>query len=178
LPYTARDKYHSLTHQGYLFMSATESKSVESKLAALNLTLPPASTPAGNYVPYVVSGNLVFISGQIPMIDGKPAMQGVVGADFSVEQAAQAAQLCGLSLIAHLRNACNGDLSRVVRCVKLTGFVQCVAGFTEQPAVINGASDLMVAAFGDKGRHARAAVGCNALPRGVATEVEGVFEIS
>ncbi len=151
---------------------------VESKLAAIGLTLPSANAPAGNYVPYVVSGNLVFISGQIPMQDGKPTMLGRVGSDFTADQGAQAAQLCGLALIAQLKEACGGDLSRVKRVVKLTGFVQCVETFTEQPKVINGASDLMVAAFGDDGRHARAAVGSNALPRGVAVEVEGVFEIN
>jgi enamine deaminase RidA (YjgF/YER057c/UK114 family) len=151
---------------------------VESKLAAIGLSLPSANSPAGNYVPYVISGNLVFISGQIPMLDGKPTMLGRVGADFTAEQGAQAAQLCGLALIAQLKDACGGDLSRVKRCVKLTGFVQCTEAFNEQPKVINGASDLMVAAFGDQGRHARAAVGSNALPRGVAVEVEGVFEIN
>ncbi len=152
--------------------------SVETRLAAIGLTLPSASAPAGNYVPYVVSGNLVFISGQIPMIDGKPAMQGRIGADYTAEQGVSAAQLCGLALIAQLREACGGNLDRVKRCVKLTGFVQCTPEFTDQPKVVNGASDLMVAAFGDVGRHARAAVGSNALPRGVAVEVEGVFEIA
>jgi enamine deaminase RidA (YjgF/YER057c/UK114 family) len=150
----------------------------EKNLLALGLTVPVASAPAANYVPYVIAGNLVFISGQIPMAEGKPTMIGRVGADLTKEQGTQAAQLCGLALIAQLKQACGGDLSKVKRCVKLTGFVQCTETFTNQPEVINGASDLMVAAFGDKGRHARAAVGTNALPRGVAVEVEGVFEIN
>ena len=150
---------------------------IDAKLAALGLTLPNAPAPAANYVPFVQTGSLVFISGQISAgPDG--LICGKLGAELSIEQGAKAAQACGLALIAQLRAACGGDLSRVKRVVKLTGFVNCTPEFTDQPKVVNGASDLMVAVFGDAGRHARAAVGAPSLPLGVAVEVEGVFEIA
>lgn len=151
---------------------------VEERLAALGLTLPQAAAPAANYVPYVQSGNLVFVSGQITLKDGALQYVGRVGADFTTEEAVEAAKLCGLNLIAQVKAACGGDLERVVRVVRLGGFVNCTADFTDQPKVINGASDLMAEVFGDKGRHARAAVGVNTLPLGVAVEVDGVFEVA
>jgi len=151
---------------------------VETRLSALGLTLPEAAAPAANYVPYVQSGNLVFVSGQITLKDGALEYVGRVGDDFTTEQAYEAAKLCGLNLIAQVKAACGGDLERVVRVIRLGGFVNCTADFTDQPKVINGASDLMADVFGDKGKHARAAVGVNTLPLGVAVEVEGVFEIA
>ncbi len=151
---------------------------VESRLSALGVSLPKAAAPAANYVPYVQSGNLVFISGQITMRDGELKYVGRIGADFSVEEGYEAAKLCGLNLIAQLKAACAGDLERVIRVVRLGGFVNCTDDFTAQPQVINGASDLMANVFGEAGKHARAAVGVNTLPLGVAVEVEGLFEVS
>ena len=151
---------------------------IDSRLKELGLALPEGSTPAANYIPWTRSGNLVFISGQIPRQDGKPAFLGKLGQGRSAEEGYEAAKNCALSLIAHLRDACGGDLDRVVRVVKLTGFVNSAPDFTEQPKVVNGASDLFVAIFGDKGRHSRSAVGTASLPFGVAVEVEGIFEIT
>lgn len=150
---------------------------IENRLKDLGLTLPQAAAPAANYVPYVQSGNLVFVSGQITLENGDLKFVGRVGEDFTTEQAYEAAKLCGLNLIAQVKAACGGDLDRVTRVVRLGGFVNCTQGFTDQPKVINGASDLMAEVFGEVGRHARAAVGVNALPLGVAVEVDGVFEI-
>lgn len=152
--------------------------SIDARLAELGLTLPQAAAPAANYVPYVQSGSLVFVSGQITLKDGALEYVGRVGEDFTTEEAYEAAKLCGLNLIAQVKAACDGDLDRVVRVIRLGGFVNCTADFTDQPKVINGASDLMAAVFGDKGKHARAAVGVNTLPLGVAVEVDGVFEVS
>lgn len=151
---------------------------IDARLAELGLTLPQAAAPAANYVPYVQSGNLVFISGQITLKDGALQYVGRVGQDFTTEQAYEAAKLCGLNLIAQVKAACGGDLDRVKRVVRLGGFVNCTNDFTDQPKVVNGASDLMAQVFGDKGKHARAAVGVNTLPLGVAVEIEGVFEVA
>lgn len=151
---------------------------IDARLSELGIEIPTPATPAANYVPFVRTGNLVFVSGQIPMVDGKIEGIGVVGADLTTEDAAKIAEICAKNLIAQAKAACDGDLDRVVRVVKLGGFVRCTADFTEQPEVVNGASNLMVAVFGDKGRHSRFAVGTNALPRGVAVEVEAVFEVS
>ena len=149
---------------------------IESRLAELGVTLPDAPAPAANYVPFVVVGTLVHISGQISQgPDGR--IKGRLGADLSVEQGAEAAKRCAISLLAQLKKACGGDLSRLVRAVKLTGFVNSTADFTDQPKVINGASDFLVAALGDAGRHARSAVSAASLPLGVAVEIEGIFEI-
>ncbi|MEM8741379.1 MAG: RidA family protein [Pseudomonadota bacterium] len=149
----------------------------EEKLAELGLKLPEAPAPAANYVPYVISGTLVFVSGQISLGPDGP-IRGRLGDGMDVAAGKAAAQACGLALIAQLRAALGGDLSRLVQVVKLTGFVNSTPDFTDQPSVINGTSDLMVAVFGDRGRHARAAVGCAALPLGVAVEVEGIFRIA
>lgn len=143
---------------------------IETKLAELGITLPDAPAPAANYVPYVISGNLLFVSGQIS------ALKGRIGAELSVDQGAEAARGCGLALLAQARAAL-GSLDRVARVVKLGGFVNSTGEFADQPEVINGCSDLMVEVFGDKGRHARAAVSVPALPRGVAVEIEAIFEI-
>lgn len=150
--------------------------SIEARLAELGVTLPDAPAPAANYVPFVVTGNLVHISGQISQ--GPDGMiKGRLGGGMSVEDGAAAAKRCAISLLAQLRAACGGDLGRLVRVVKLTGFVNSTADFTDQPKVINGASDFLVAALGDAGRHARSAVSAASLPFGVAVEIEGIFEI-
>jgi enamine deaminase RidA (YjgF/YER057c/UK114 family) len=150
---------------------------IEQSLTALGLTIPSAAAPVANYVPWVRTGALVYVSGQLPLDNGAVAQTGRLGEDVSVDQGYAAARLCALNLIAQLKAACGGDLDRVRRVVKLTGFVACAAGFTEHPQVINGASDLMVKVFGDMGRHARAAVGAPSLPRGASVEVEAVFEV-
>ncbi|GAB1477584.1 RidA family protein [Paracoccaceae bacterium] len=150
---------------------------IETRLAELGVTLPDAPAPAANYVPFVVVGKLVHISGQISA-NAAGQIKGRLGADMSVEQGAEAARACAISLLAQLKKACGGDLSRVVRAVKLVGFVNSTPDFTDQPKVINGASDFMVAALGEAGRHARSAVSAASLPFGVAVEIEGIFEIA
>lgn len=150
---------------------------IDARLADLGLTLPDAPAPAANYVPFVQSGAMVYISGQISR-DASGLICGKLGATMGVEQGAAAARACGLAILAQARAACGGDLDRVVRVVKLVGFVNSTPDFTDQPKVINGASDLMVAVFGDAGRHARSAVSAAALPLGVAVEVEAVIEIA
>ncbi len=149
----------------------------ETRLAEIGITLPGAVAPAANYVPFVQVGDLVYVSGQISMTDGQ-MIKGKLGNGMSVEDAYAAARICGINLIAQVKAACGGDLDRLVRVVKLNGFVNATQDFGDHPAVINGASDLMVEVFGDQGRHARAAVGSSSLPFGVAVEVEGVFQIS
>ena len=150
---------------------------IDARLTELGITLPDAPMPDANYVPFVRTGNLVFISGQVSQnADG--FITGQVGRDLDVAEGQAAARTCALSLIAQLRAACDGDLDRVVRTVKLTGFVNASPDFTKHPQVINGASDLFAEVFGDKGRHARAAVGTVSLPLGAAVEIEGVFEVS
>ena len=153
------------------------STSADDNLNRLGITLPDAPAPAANYVPYVVAGNMVYVSGQLPLVDGKLSVTGHVGKNVSTEEAAGQARLCAINLLAQLKAACGGDLSRVKQVVKLGGFVACKDDFTDQPEVINGASDLMVEVFGDAGRHARFAVGSNTLPRGTCVEVEGTFLI-
>jgi enamine deaminase RidA (YjgF/YER057c/UK114 family) len=149
---------------------------IDTKLRSLDIALPETSAPAGNYVPFVVTGSLVMISGQLCTWNGTRPYVGRVGAEVSVEDAVKAARISGLNLIAWLKAACDGDLDRVVRCVRLGGFVNSAPDFFEQPRVINGCSDLMVEVFGDAGRHARAAVGAQ-LPFNVAVEIDGIFEI-
>ncbi|MFZ5964328.1 RidA family protein [Thalassococcus sp. BH17M4-6] len=149
---------------------------IETRLTELGLTLPDAPAPAANYVPFVVSGNLVYVSGQISNSpDG--LIKGKLGDDMSVEAGAEAAKSCALSLLAQVRVACAGDLGRLKQVIKLTGFVNSTQEFTDQPKVINGASDLLVDILGDTGRHARSAVSAASLPMGVAVEIEGIFEI-
>lgn len=149
---------------------------IDARLKELGVTLPDAPAPAANYVPYVQTGNLVFVSGQISQgPDG--LIKGRLGADMDVAAGAAAARRCGLSLIAQAKAALGGDLDRVARVVKLSGFVNSTPEFADQPKVVNGCSDLMVEVFGDAGRHARAAVSAPALPLGVAVEIEAVFEV-
>lgn len=150
---------------------------IEARLNELGIELPEAASPAANYIPFVVTGKLVFISGQITLQDGKIVFQGRIGDDLTVDDGYQAARLCGLNLLAQLKVAAGGDLDNVARVVKLGGFVNSVPTFTDQPEVINGASDLMVEVFGDSGKHARFAVSAGALPRNVAVEVDGIFEL-
>lgn len=150
---------------------------VEQKLQQLRITLPPVPAPAANYLPWVVSGSLVFISGQVPLKNGKLLYRGKVPNPVNPEEAKAAARLAALNVLAALKAACGGELDRVRRCVKLGGFVNCLPDFDQQPMVINGASDLMVEVFGDRGKHSRFAVGSNALPFDVPVEIEAVFEI-
>ena len=151
---------------------------IEERLIAEGVTLPDAPAPAANYVPFVKTGNLVFVSGQLPMADGECRYLGRLGDDVDLEEGVKAARLCAVNIIAQIKTACDGDLSRVTRVVRLGGFVASTPEFEQHPAVINGASDLMAAVFGDAGAHARAAGGGAALPRGVSGEVEGLFEVS
>ncbi len=151
------------------------SGTIETRLAGLGVVLPDAPAPAANYVPYVQVGDIVYVSGQISQnADG--LITGKLGADMDVASGAAAARTCGISLLAQVRAACGGDLDRLVRVIKLTGFVNSAADFPDQPKVINGASDFLVEALGEAGRHARSAVGA-LLPLGVAVEIEGIFQI-
>jgi enamine deaminase RidA (YjgF/YER057c/UK114 family) len=153
------------------------SSEITHRLAELGITLPAPMAPLANYLPWVKSGDLVFVSGQLPARDGKVAYTGKVSVDVSVEAAQTAAQLCFINLLAQLQAACEGDLNRVRRVVRLGGFIAAPADFTQHALVMNGASDLAVAAFGDAGRHARSTVGVPSLPANATVEVEGVFEI-
>lgn len=157
--------------------AALDTATVEARLAELGLTLPAAPAPAANYVPFVAVGDTLYVSGQISTDENGGLILGKLGAELSVEDGAAAAQRCALSLLAQTKAACGGDLSRLVRAVKLTGFVNSAPEFADQPKVINGASDLLVAALGEAGRHARSAVSAAALPLGVAVEIEGIFQI-
>ena len=150
---------------------------IEQRLAAIGVTLPEPVAPVANYVPFVRAGNLVHISGQIS-IDASGGIKGVVGSDVDLETAIAAARLCGVNLIAQMKAAAGGDLGKVVRVVKLGGFVQAGPDFFDIPKVINGCSDLMVEAFGEAGRHARSAVGVYRLPLNFAVEIDAVVEIA
>jgi enamine deaminase RidA (YjgF/YER057c/UK114 family) len=151
--------------------------SIDSKLKSLGIDLPQAAAPAANYVPWVISGNQVFVSGQLPMEPGKIAVAGRLGDNVSLEDGQRAARLCAINILAQAKAAL-GDLDRVTRIVRLGGFVASADRFTDQPKVVNGASDLMVEVFGDAGRHARAAVGVNTLPLGVAVEIDAIIEFA
>jgi enamine deaminase RidA (YjgF/YER057c/UK114 family) len=150
---------------------------IDKRLAELGIVLPVPAQPVATYVPWVRTGNLVYISGQGAMKDGKLQYTGRVGDTVPIEDAIASARLTAINVIAHLRDACGGDLDRVKRIVKLLGFVNCTPAFGDHPKVINGASDLMVEVFGDKGRHARSAVGAPSLPFGLSVEVEAIVEI-
>ena len=151
------------------------SSTIDKRLAELGITLPPPGAPGGNYVPFVVVGELAFMAGQVAREAGKMKYTGKVGRDLSIEEGAAAAKLCAVNLLAQLKAACGGDLDRVERCVRLGGFVNSPPDFFEHPKVVNGASDLMVEVFGERGQHARTAVGVSALPMDSAVEVEAVF---
>ena len=150
---------------------------IEARLKELGVTLPAPPVPVASYVPYAISGNTVYISGQVPIADGAVKYVAKLGADGGVEVGQAAAQLCAINVLAQLKAACEGDLDRVVRCLKLGVFVNATPDFTQHPEVGNGASDLIAAVFGDAGKHARAAIGVGSLPRGVAVEVDAIFEI-
>jgi enamine deaminase RidA (YjgF/YER057c/UK114 family) len=150
---------------------------IEARLKELEIELPRPATPVANYVPFTTFGNLVIVSGQICAWNGALRFVGKLGETISIADGRDAARLCALNILAHLRVACGGDLDQVRCCLRLGGFVNCTPDFTDMPQVINGASDLMVEVFGDGGRHARAAVGVSSLPAGVAVEVEATFEI-
>ena len=150
----------------------------EEKLKELNITLTEAKAPVGNYVATKVSRNMLFISGQISIDENGQLIKGKVGKDLDTEAGYNAAKRCALSIVAQVKKACNNDLSKVKSCIKLTGFVNSTEDFTEQPKVINGASDLIASVFGDAGMHTRAAVSTNSLPLGVSVEVDAIFELN
>ena len=151
---------------------------IDARLNELGIELPTPPAPVASYVPYVISGKQVYISGQVTMDNGALKYVGTVGKDVSLEDGKAAARLCAVNVLAQLKAACGGDLDQVKRCVKVGVFVNAVPGFTQHPEVANGASDLFVDVLGAAGKHARAAVGAGSLPRNVATEVEAVFELA
>jgi enamine deaminase RidA (YjgF/YER057c/UK114 family) len=146
-------------------------------LLALGLELPSPANPAGNYGPYVIVGSMVYIAGQVPRRGGKVAIAGKLGRDVDLAKGQEAARICTLNALAQLDLACGGDIDRVVRCVRVTGYVNSTPDFADHPAVVNGASDLLVKVFGERGRHARTAVGVSSLPSYSACEIEKLFEI-
>ena len=150
----------------------------ENKIKELKINLPEAKPPVGSYVATKIVGNLLYISGQISIAENGELIKGKVGKDLSVDDGYKAAERCGLSIISQAKVACNGDLSKIKSCVKLTGFVNSTDNFTEQPKVINGASDLIASVFGEAGMHTRAAVSTNSLPLGVSVEVDAIFELN
>ena len=158
--------------------SDLRTSTVGAKLAELGINLPTPMAPVANYVPFIVTGALVVVSGQIPAVDGVVAVTGMVGEAVTIEQGQEAARLCFINVLAHLQVACGGDLGRVRRVVRLGGFIAASPGFTQHATVMNGASNLAVAVFGDAGRHARSTIGVPSLPLGAAVEVEGIFEIA
>lgn len=151
---------------------------IDARLRELGIELPRPTAPVANYVPYTITGNVVVVSGQITLWGGKVEYVGKLGREISVADGQKAARLCALNILTHLKTACGGDLDRVKRVLRLGGFVNCTPEFTDQPQVVNGASDLMVDVFGEAGKHARAAVGVVSLPLGVAVEVETMVEIA
>ena len=152
--------------------------SYENKIKELNLELPEARDPVGSYVASKIIGKMLFISGQISIAPDGELIKGKIGRELKTEDGYAAAKRCGLNIIAQVKKACNGDLSRIKSCIKLTGFVNSTEDFVEQPKVINGASDLIVSVFGDAGMHTRAAVSANSLPLGVSVEVDAIFELN
>ena len=150
----------------------------ENKIKELKINLPDAKPPVGSYVATKIVGNLLYISGQISISENGELIKGKVGKDLSVDDGYKAAERCGLSIISQAKVACNGDLSKIKSCIKLTGFVNSTDNFTEQPKVINGASDLIASIFGEAGMHTRAAVSTNSLPLGVSVEVDAIFELN
>ena len=151
--------------------------SVEDNLKKMNIQLPEAPSPVGSYVASKISGNLIYISGQVPFKSDGKLITGKVGRELNLEEAQNAAKLCALNLLAQLKKVCGGNLDKVKSCIKITGYVNSIDNFTEQPKVINGASDLISKVFGEIGKHTRAAVSVNSLPLGVPVEVDAIFEI-
>ena len=150
----------------------------ENKIKELKINLPEAKPPVGSYVATKIVGNLLYISGQISISENGELIKGKIGRDLSVEEGYKAAERCGLSILSQAKVACNGDLSKIKTCVKLTGFVNSTDNFIDQPKVINGASDLIASVFGNAGMHTRAAVSTNSLPLGVAVEVDAIFQLN
>ena len=150
----------------------------EDKIKELKIELPEAKAPVGNYVATKIVGNLLYVSGQVSIDSNGELIKGKVGKDLTTDEAYKAAERCGISIISQVKKACGGDLSKVKSCIKLTGFVNSTDDYTEQPKVINGASDLIVSIFGDAGMHTRAAVSTNSLPLGVSVEVDAIFELN
>ena len=150
----------------------------EEKLKELNIILPEAKAPVGNYVATKISGNMLFISGQISIDENGQLIKGKIGKDLSTDDGYNAAKRCALSIVAQVKKACNNDLSKVKSCIKLTGFVNSTEDFTDQPKIINGASDLIASIFGEAGMHTRAAVSTNSLPLGVSVEVDAIYELN
>lgn len=150
----------------------------EENLKKLNIILPPAPNPVGAYLAYRQSKNLIFISGQISLRANGELIKGKIGQNLTLEQGQEAAQVCAINILSQIKAACNGDLSKVKRCIKITGFINSTDDFTDQPKVINSASDLLVKIFEEKGKHSRAAVSANSLPLGAAVEIEAIFEIN
>ena len=150
----------------------------EEKIKELKIELPEAKAPVGSYVASKISGNLLFISGQISISNSGDLIKGKLGRELKTEEGYEAAKRCGLSIVAQVKKACSGDLSKIKSCIKLTGFVNSTEDFIEQPKVINGASDLIASVFGDAGMHTRAAVSTNSLPLGVSVEVDAIFELN
>ena len=151
---------------------------LDKKISDLGIILPDAKAPVGNYLATKIIGKLLYISGQISIDENGKLIKGKIGKDLTVEEGYLAAKRCGLSILAQARKACDSDLSKIKSCIKLTGFVNSIDTFTDQPKVINGASDLMVEIFSDAGMHTRAAVSCNSLPLGVSVEVDAIFELN
>ncbi|MFN0043989.1 MAG: RidA family protein [Alphaproteobacteria bacterium] len=150
---------------------------IDARLNELGIVLPTPPNPAGNYVPAVRAGNVLFVSAQGPIVDGKPAYQGKIGRDISVEDGNAAARLAGLNVLARVRQALDGDLDRVTGIFKVVGFMNILPGFTQMPRVLDGASDILVQAFGDRAKHARAAIGIQALPQNLAIAVDATFAV-
>lgn len=154
------------------------SKEISDRLAELGITLPVAAAPAANYLPYTISGNILYLSGQLPMENGRIAVTGIVGKDVELDAAKRAAELCAINILAQASSALSGDLGRIKRIIKINGFVASTPDFTSQHLVINGASDLLVNVLGEPGKHARAAVGMAALPLNAAVEIDAMMEIA
>ena len=150
---------------------------IEDKLKKLNIVLPEPKAPVGAYVATKIVGNLLFISGQVSIDKSTKLITGKIGKDLNLDEGYEAAKRCGLSIVAHVKNACSGDLDRIKTCVKLTGYVNSTDDFKDQPKIINGASDLLVKIFGDQGKHARFAVGSNALPMNISVEIDAIIKI-
>ena len=150
---------------------------IESRLAEMGITIPEPTAPLAAYVGHVVHNGIVTVSGQLPLVDGKPSQTGLLGAGVSVEDAAAAAQICAINILAQVKVACGGDLERIERCIRLGGFVASTPDFTNHPIVVNGASEFMGKVLGDRGAHARAAVGVAALPLNASVEIEATFAI-
>ena len=150
----------------------------EDKIKKLKIELPEAKPPVGNYVATKIVGNLLYVSGQVSINSNRELIKGKVGKDLTTEEAYKAAERCGISIISQVKKACDGELSKVKSCIKLTGFVNSTDDYTEQPKVINGASDLIASIFGESGMHTRAAVSTNSLPLGVSVEVDAIFELN